>query len=557
MNEIRRRRLFAFLLVFALVLIRFSFYGPTYFFQLDDYIQYHNYTAYHPDLAALIQGLGLLAARPLAGLADLFLWSRFFEHMYLAVVILSLLYAVSALLFQGVLSRHAPCGWPFLLVYSILPLGFEGTYWVSASSRVVCGLFFTALSAWLFQRGLETPSRARWALLPAAALAQLAAYGFYEQALVLSFGLTLLLALLNRKQSGHAALWGLWSVVNLGLFAAFTRLFSQSTLYSGRMELILPSSGTYWTEFLPRLGEQLNQAFFRSGGLTLTKGFLRGFRIALADGIWYLLLALALAAAVFLLARTQPEGDSSSPAWQGPVLGMVLGLLLALGPLAPFFLLKETPFALRSTVFSFPGIALFIDSLLSLALARLPVRRLVSAGLCAAFAFCCTVAGVSELHDYRQTTLDDQAVAQAIYSGTESLVGTLNLDSWKDYRIAVLAVEPTYLTDQNSYYRNHIHGVTESGWALTGALQWLSGNPAFPSVTPIPAREIVWQAYDNDGHTLSGYDALYLYSRADSSLIPVTIERGKEPNTLRLLRSDGRICAVATPDGLTYPPIPS
>lgn len=551
MNEPRRRRLSVFLLIFALILIRFSFYGPTYFYQLDDYIQYHNYMAYHPDAGALIQALGLLAARPLAGLADLFVWSAFFPVMYLAVAILSALYAASALLFQSVLSRHVRCGWGFLLVYSILPLGFEGTYWVSASSRVVCGLFFTALSAWLFQHAMESGSRARWALLAGFALSQLAAFGFYEQALVLSFGLTLLLALLNRKQCGRAALWGLWSFASLGMFAAFTSAFSHSAVYGGRMKLILPFSGEYWSEFLPRLWERLSQAFFQGGFHTLFTGFLRGGRIALRDGVWYLLLALALAAAVFFLARSQPEAGAPRPRWAGSVLG----LLLALGPLAPFFILREIPFSLRGTVCSFPGIALLADSLLSLLFSRLPARRLVSAGLCAVFTFCCTVAGVSELHDYRQTTLDDQAVAQAIYSGTESLVDTLDLNSWKDYRIAVLAVEPSYLPEQNFRYQEHIHGVTESGWALTGILQWLSGDPAFPSVTPIPAREIVWQTYDDDAHTLSGYDALYLYSRADNSLSPVTLERGEAPNTLRLLRSDGSVCAVAAPDGLTYPPV--
>ena len=41
----------AFLIIFGLIFIRFCCYGLTYFPQLDDYIQLHNYTAYHPDSA--------------------------------------------------------------------------------------------------------------------------------------------------------------------------------------------------------------------------------------------------------------------------------------------------------------------------------------------------------------------------------------------------------------------------------------------------------------------------------------------------------------------------
>lgn len=546
MNIVRRRRLMAFLLVFALVLLRFSYYGPAYFYQLDDYIQYHNYMAYHSDVGALIEGLGLLAARPLAGLADLFVWSRFFPVMYLAVVLLSALYAASALLFQSVFSRFAHCGWVFLLGYTLLPLNFEGTYWVSASSRVVCGLFFTALSAWLFQRFLEGSGKGCWGFFAGYALTQLMAFGFYEQALVLSFGLTLLLVLLNRRAHGRASLWGLWSFAGLGLFGAFTKAFSQSTLYSGRMDLILPTDPAYFSAFLPRLLLQLYNAFCRGGFYTLFKGFARGVKIALADAaVWYLLLAAALAVLVFLAVRRAPETETKSLPWLGPVLG----ILLAAGPLAPFFVLNDTWFSLRGTVFSLPGIALLADSLLSLILSKVSARRLVTGVLAALFAFGCTVAAVSELHDYRQTTLDDQAAVEAVRRGIAPLVGTADPGSLK---IVILGMEPSYLDNQNFYYHEHIHGVTESDWALTGALHCLSGDPTLPPVTPIPAGQIVWREYDAEARTLAGFNATYLYRRAGNDLVAVSMEPGDEPNTYRLIANDGTVCAVAGPNGLTF-----
>ena len=142
----RRAYCTAFLVLFALIFVRYCCFGLEYYPQLDDYIQYHNYTAYHSDLPAFIQTLGLLSSRPLAGLADLYLWAPFFPRMIWAVAILSALYAGTACLLKAVLSRFFHVDWVFLVLFALCPLGFEGTYWVSASSRILCGLFLSALS---------------------------------------------------------------------------------------------------------------------------------------------------------------------------------------------------------------------------------------------------------------------------------------------------------------------------------------------------------------------------------------------------------------------------
>ncbi|MEG2815681.1 MAG: hypothetical protein RR885_05605, partial [Oscillospiraceae bacterium] len=64
-----------FAVLFGLVFARYCYYGFEYFYQLDDYIQYHNYAAFNKNFSELISGLGLLSNRPLAGLCDFFVWS--------------------------------------------------------------------------------------------------------------------------------------------------------------------------------------------------------------------------------------------------------------------------------------------------------------------------------------------------------------------------------------------------------------------------------------------------------------------------------------------------
>ena len=61
----KERPWLVFALIFALVLLRFCYYGFTYYPQLDDYIQLHNQSAYY-SAKAVILDMGLLSSRPLA-----------------------------------------------------------------------------------------------------------------------------------------------------------------------------------------------------------------------------------------------------------------------------------------------------------------------------------------------------------------------------------------------------------------------------------------------------------------------------------------------------------
>ena len=69
-----------FLMVLVVFFGRFLYYGWKYFPQLDDYIQYHNYTEYYhlrmSDLWDYVADfLGLFTARPLAAFGDIYIIS--------------------------------------------------------------------------------------------------------------------------------------------------------------------------------------------------------------------------------------------------------------------------------------------------------------------------------------------------------------------------------------------------------------------------------------------------------------------------------------------------
>ena len=181
------------LALWALLMVRACAAGLEYWPQLDDYIQYHNYPTAE-SFSALQKAVGLLASRPLAGIADYFIWGRMFGFMLVGVAIVSLLYAVTALVLWSVLGRFFRVGPLFPVIMALLPLGVEGTYWMSASTRVVVGMFWAALAAWLFLEWMDGP---RWRTLAAFLVCQLLPFGFYEQAGILAVTLTVGVAILR------------------------------------------------------------------------------------------------------------------------------------------------------------------------------------------------------------------------------------------------------------------------------------------------------------------------------------------------------------------------
>lgn len=521
-------RLFS--LLYPIMCLRFLYYGFRYFHQLDDYIQYFNYEHFRGSKLDLIRRLGLLGARPLAGLADLFIWAKTFDNMIIAVLILTALHAAAAVLLYLIFRRHFDASFMFFAVFCLVPMNFEGTYWVSASSRILCGLFFAVVSGWFLQRFADC---GKWHHILLFAVFQLVAFGFYEQAILFSIALTLVIALLNLRSLGLKALWALLWIPNFCSYMGFTWLFRDSSLYGQRMELVLPNTPYYFRVFLPEVLQQLKSAFLGGGFYITWRGFFRGLRIMLQDHAWLYLLLILCAAGVFFLFASKEKVPCEKPAGQKMPMRkqgftiLFCGIILGVAPVIPFFLIANPWFSMRCTVMSFAGIALIVESLLIFITVLVGQRRTMLkpsanpgatvrtmdlverkptilkpiAATAAIIIF--LTASVAELHDYRVTTENDVAIVQKL----DSAIG----DVTSGKKIVVLNLNPSYLVEQNYFYHEHIHGVTESQWALTGALQAIGYRPSVPSVTPIASTVPIYKSYDDFG----GYDLCYLFDNGD------------------------------------------
>lgn len=532
------RRLTAGLAVFLLVMARYCAFGLRYYPQLDDYIQYHNYIRSY-SFMALQEKVGILSSRPLAGIADYFFWSPMFDRMILGVALVSALYAAAVLLIWDILRRYFRTSPVLPVIMALLPLGMEGTYWMSASTRVVVGMFFAALAArtflcWLDGRG--------WSWLILYLILQLIPFGFYEQAGLLSVALTAGAAILEwtgRGKSLSRCAVSLWGVPAMGLYFLATRLLDNGGVYGSRAETVFSVSRHYYLHtLLPEIMRQLRDAFLKGGFYTGAKGFVRGMRMILSGEL--LLWALCAAALCVLLwltvrcrePRERTEEDAPLP------LALLSGVLLAAAPVSLFLVLNNPWFSLRGTVTSFPGIALIADSLLVRLWDALPLRRSGLPVLAAAAAFVFCVAGASELRDYRDTYENDQRAARLVLEAAA--------EDPAEGRIGVLNLEPSGLPNQNFYYHEHIHGCTESDWAFTGLLTALGGEI---KATPLPADPI-YRVWNREANHPAGFEALYWF---DGESVQPAVLRELAENTYQVRDRAGKLLGVIwEEDGIGY-----
>ena len=532
------------LALWALLMVRACAAGLEYWPQLDDYIQYHNYPTAE-SFSALQKAVGLLASRPLAGIADYFIWGRMFGFMLVGVAIISLLYAVTTLVLWSVLGRFFRIGPLFPVIVALLPLGVEGTYWMSASTRVVVGMFWAALAAWLFLEWMDGP---RWRTLAAFLVCQLLPFGFYEQAGILAVTLTVGVAILRyiyRAEDRKKCLLALWAPASMVLYLLLTKLLSNGGVYGSRAALILPVSRYYFTTFLPDILGQIRKVFLNADLRILMRGFVRTAGQLLQGRLllWFAVTA-ALCAGVWQLGRKAKTAEGRLPLW----LQLVSGLLLAAAPVTLFLILDNPWFSLRGAVTSFPGLALMADGVMEALWTKTGVRREAPAALAAlcALAFC--MAGASEIADYQDTYRADQQAARAVLDTIPAdLAGE---EGWPALSVGILGLEPTFLPRQNYLWHEHVTGCTESSWAFSGLVGSLADGLALPSLSPLPSSPL-YRRWNAEANRPDRFDRLYYYN--GTVLEPVTLEQTGE-KAFNVLRVDGSQLGHIweEPDGLGY-----
>ena len=522
-----------FLCVAIMIFMRFVFCGFSYAPQGDDYIQYHNY-ATSVDYMRLIREQGLFSSRPLAIILDLFVFSPLWNHMIIAVLLISILYASSALLFYKVFRRYFDTGIFFVIFYSLLPLCFEGTYWLSASSRIVCGLFFVAVSLYFFVDFAERKKPFGAVLF---AVFQLLAFSVYEQIFIVSFLVTVIFAAIFAIRKNKRAYIALISLPNAAIYFIFTSFFGADGALSKRMDIVSPFTKYFWTTQLEYASRQIGAAFVKGGFLTLVKGFWRGVGLIFSEHNYiYLIAAILLCAAFLILAKNAENSEISSEI--RPWITVVIALSLAIAPAAALLFVGNTWFSLRGTVPSMVGAALLFDVILRCILKS---RHTAYVSVSAAFALIFIIAGASETYDYQKSYKADTVCINAL----EDIVKTGG-----NSRIGIINMNATHLSGQNYFYHEHITGVTESEWALRGALVAAYGEFS-PSIVPLDAvRFPFYHGWNESAKRIDGFNVLYFWDNEAAALrrlVAIKSSENGENFVYELYYFDtGDLCATVT-----------
>lgn len=425
-------------LIVVILLLRIGYYGMAYFPILDDNIQYGVYSTVANPFSQIILRFQDYTVRPLAVLTDIYVWSRFWGHMAIALILISVLQGISCILICETLNKLGiRCGMFFVLLYLLMPMGMEATYWISGSSRIIVSLFFASLAVWcVAKKGVG------WTI--AAWLFNLLSYCYYEQICIVSFLLFVFVAV--QQQSKKWMIAGGNGIILAGWYVAFAGVGQMAD--RGGMTLASP-------EHFSQIGNYFSQVWGQVFPKMTFEGALRGFQIAVADQKFVFIVLVVAVAIVFAILF----GGDTQPGKTVSVRGVVLGILLIVLPYLPLFLLKDAWFGLRNTFPAFLGIGILLDNVF-----YRPVRlkKAVAGVLSVLFLF----GTVSELHDYKQVYEDDQKIM----------------------RLLIEAGLPEQVMTKMQYtevfvpFETHILNITSSDWALCGAVREYKKDMSYPYV---------------------------------------------------------------------------
>lgn len=470
----------------AALLIKVFSAGFSYFCVLDDYVQYGCYPLYD-NLSRVYFGIGTASNRPLAAFFDPAVWGAFFPNMVFALLILCALLFLSAKLFDRCFTMCGIAVTPFFYaVYLLLPLGFEGTYWISASSRIVVGLFFTALTVYLLITYIK--ERKAWQLL-LYAVSSLASFGFYESVTVLSGlvqGLIILKFAFDEKQ--YKRLWLL----------AIPALCTAAVLVYYKLAAHIGALGSRAAEFsVTHIGARLGELFSQFGyiftaGLyrTTAAGFLDGLKILMQNGVFGIVISILILCVSVLCAYAGGKYKLFAEA----KLCVPLGLLLIVLPLLPNILVPDVWLTYRSIVVCLPGFCVLFAPLLALAFQNRCVKTTALFLLTSVFLVGC----VNEVHTYKAVSeLDGQIVNEVLqHLDDEVLAGK---------KETVLVLSQEVITPQTSFYKDHVKSVFYTDWAVTGAVRAFARNIKIKTITPVYSLENV----DTEGKQVLYMDEFY------------------------------------------------
>lgn len=434
-----------FLILFAaLSIYRFSFCGFFYLPYLDDYVQYYLYPSIpHPFKNVLFGGVGTAFTRPLAAVLDIYIWSLFKNSLPTALIILCTMFSISGIFFYKALKllNFEPSSL-FLVFYTLTPSLSEGTFWISAATRIVPSMFFLSVSLFVMLKDRTLSGNIIFCI------SNLFSMCFYEQTAILSFFCVFLIFLSNFKKFFPQFLL---ASINVVLISVYYLIFAKSGDNAARLSFSLDIIRTLPVNILHIIS--LLKAQFS----LYTKGFLRSINMIFNQNsyLWLIILIVFSVFTGYFIPKNRFYSHKKYPR-------IYFGLLLFFVPLLPFFILKNPWLNFRNIVPSALGFAIIADAFFSrLSKFKKPLFVILSVFL--------IICNVCEVSDYTKTMLYDYKLIHSIAENPDKDINNPNIYYYPE-------TTNNYLP-QTIPFNDHIMSITGSDWGLTGTVRTITKNP--------------------------------------------------------------------------------
>lgn len=417
-----------------LLILRNLIFG--YFPILDDHIQYSAYSLYTKKYVLFT--VGTIYKRPGAAVFDLFVWQS--PGMNISMICITVMLVFSVFMLKEVFKTENINIGIFTVVFVLFcPLNFESVYWLSASSRIVTGMFFCALSLYIIAfTNRKTSVFAFWFF-------NLLSYLFYEQTLIFSFVTTVFFLFFKNKKLTAIP------ILNLILTGAYYILCAPFDRFSDRAKIGI--------KIFPHI-KSLAEIFFS----VLPKMIFKSK---------YLILSIIIfAVSIFVLHKFRKENQHKN------FCAIIYALLIFVCPFAPYFILKNSYLSIRSTFFAVTALGIFLDNI---ALSKRTANA-VSALVLSLF----LAGSASEFFEYKSVYETDKTIC-------ENIINSHLIEDNKTYYL--IGAKRMY-NDINAPFAEHILNVTQADWSLTSAVRAYSRNKNVKRIIPVENESLATQNYE-------------------------------------------------------------
>lgn len=444
-----KNRVIVFTILLFCMIFRYSFLGFEYFPTTDDNNQYGIYNLRNDNIYEnVIQHYKGYNVRPLAFFTDAYVFSWFWDNMYLLLLIMIIMHFFTSVMFENIMEK---LGFKFgllgMIIFTLSPFLVQSTYWISAASRLVVSLFLCISSIRLFICYIEKKEKlSNWkkvGMIFLIFLLNILSVGYYEQTIVFNFIFFVYVIYKYRNKifyivpSISTTLIGIYYYISIKNNAMQER---GNIRLDGIIEHISHTISFLWEKFVPMQASLLKHG--------IINGFDNSFAIIMA-------VILGIILAFFVKKEMIPNEGKY-------VRGFILGIVLFVVPFAPFLILQDSSADVRNFYISYLGLGLMASSVYYGILGKAKHFKVINVVVLPVLVFTFMICNYYEISNYKNIYEFDNYITAEIIDNVDSKIFDGKEELYVDYDIEILNFK-----NKNSVARS----VLEEDWALMGKIQ--------------------------------------------------------------------------------------